>query len=365
MTPAAFAKAVNAHGTINKAADACGVPRSTAKRLYARAGGKAKAGKAAPPVPLMTFPEIADRKEPLPELLSRRMKHFERLRAHDESATWHTIKINSRKPIGLAFLGDPHLDDDGCNWPLLMRHVALLRDQPGMFAVNIGDTTNNWVGGIARLFGKQETSQTSARQLAEWFLTGAGIHWAAILLGNHDAWNEGGEIIRRMVAGAKIESPVSDWAAKFELEFPNGSKVHVNAAHDFKGRSIYSTTHGPLREAIWAQNDDADIYACGHIHYYGLQQIELPGGRVPWLTRVRGYKEFDEYARVNGFHESKFGAASLAIIDPNAPRGTRVTMFGDMVQGARVLAAMRGDDVSKIYAQSKAITTKKKRKAKR
>lgn len=354
------------NGSINKASKAAKISRHTGQRLFKKAGGKPRAGIKAGKVstPAISFPEIVDRKEPIAELLARRTKHFERVRAHDDSLNWHKIKINSRKPIGLAFIGDPHLDDDGANWPLLLHHVAILKNTPGMFAVNIGDSTNNWVGSIARLFGKQETSQQSARQLAEWFLTGAGINWAAILLGNHDAWNEGGEIIRRMV-GKQICSPVHDWAAKFELEFPNGERVRINAAHDFKGRSIYSTTHGPLREAIFAQNDDADIYACGHIHYFGLQQIELPGGRVPWLSRVRGYKEHDEFARTNGFHEGKHGASSLAIIDPTAPRSTRVTMFGDLVQGARVLAAMRGDSLDAIAAKAKRVAKPKtRRKAK-
>ena len=69
------------------------------------------------------------------------------------------IKIKSNKPIGVAFVGDPHVDNNGCNWPLLRRDIAIMRDTPGMFAVNIGDVTDNWAGRLVRLYADQEMSK--------------------------------------------------------------------------------------------------------------------------------------------------------------------------------------------------------------
>lgn len=332
-----YAAAVAKYGSQAAAARALNINRKT---FISRLDAERIASKSADNV--LTFPELPDRREPIESLIKRRAEHFERQKSHAKAATWQQIQVADRKPIALVLMGDPHVDDDGCDWPALMDDVAYMRDTPGMYGLNIGDSTNNWVGRLARLFGNQETSQSSARQLCEWLLTGAGINWAAVLLGNHDEWNEGGEIIKRMCSAAPVRIPVHEWAAKLEFVFPNGATCRVNAAHDFKGRSIYSTTHGPLREAIWHQ-DGAHVLAAGHIHYGGLQQVEIPGGHNPWLVRVRGYKNFDSHALVNGFHEGSRFRSVVVIIDPTAPAAERVSVFGSVRQGAAVLRAMRGE----------------------
>lgn len=334
MTPE---QAVSHFGGIKPAARALGIPYTTFHRQLK--GEKAKAPKYAPNI--LTFPTLPDRREPIVDLIDRRTKHYKRQKAFKAAATWQAVAVSERKPIALCFVGDPHIDDDGCAWTELQDDIAIMRETPGMYGLNIGDTTNNWVGRLARLFGNQETSQTSARQLAEWFLTKAGIKWAAVVLGNHDEWNEGGEIIKRMCAAAPTTIPVHEWAAKLEFVFPNGATCRVSASHDFKGRSIYSTTHGLLREAIWHQ-DRADILVAGHIHYGGLQQVEIPGGHTPWLIRARGYKDFDPHALVNGYHEGRRFRSVAAIIDPDAAPHERVSVFGSLQQAAVVLKAMRG-----------------------
>jgi len=352
MTPA---QAYETYGSKAAAARAMNMPVSTFKDRLKRETPRARARSAT----VLSFPQLPDPREPIDKLIKRRTEHYNRQRAHKEAATWQQIKVSDNKPFGLALIGDPHLDDDGCAWPALLDDVAMLRDTEGLFAVNIGDSANNWVGRLARLFGNQETSQTSARQLVEWFLLHAGIRWAAVLLGNHDLWNEGGEIISRMCANAKVTIPVHEWAARVEFVFPNGANCRASLAHDFKGRSIYSTTHGPLREAIWHQ-DGAHLLAAGHIHYGGLQQVELPGGHAPWLVRVRGYKDHDHFALHNGFHEGQRFRSAVAIIDPNAPGHERCMLFPSIKQGAAVLTAMReGHATVRPIAERKAASRKR------
>lgn len=348
-------EALAEYGTKAAAARAMGISRSTFRRRYDTLNGTAPSSALAvrdadmEPEHRLTFPSLPDVRESLDRLIERRTEHYERLRDHREAATWQQIKVRDREPIGLVFVGDPHIDSDGCAWPQLLSDTALMRETDGVYGVNIGDTTNNWIGRLTRLFGEQETSQSSARQLAEWFLVKSGIRWAAVIIGNHDEWNEGGEIISRMVKNATVEIPVHDWAAKLEFVFPNNATCRVNLAHDFKGRSIYSTTHGPLREAIWFQ-DGADIAVAGHIHFGGLQQVELPGGHNPWLVRVRGYKEMDSFALHKGFHEGRRFHSAMAVIDPTAPKHERVLMFASVKQGCDVLNAMRSGSTKQLPA---------------
>src|SRR3546814_1021767 len=49
------------------------------------------------------------------------------------------------KPYGIIAFGDTHLDDDGANIPLLRQHLEIA-SRPGVYGLNIGDSTNNWVG---------------------------------------------------------------------------------------------------------------------------------------------------------------------------------------------------------------------------
>lgn len=338
-------EALARYGTKTAAARALNLPMSTFRgRLEAeirQAGGYAHPEPVSyeqPSRPLI-FPDMPDRYEPIEDLLDRCSKHYQRERDYRDAANWQQIKVNDDLPIGIALMGDPHIDDPGCNIPLLRRDVEIIKETPGCYALNVGDYTNNWVGRLARLFGNQELSQASARRLVEWFLLESGMTWLAVILGNHDEWNEGGEIIRRMCA-SHVQIPVHDWQAKIELVFPNKEVCRINAAHDFKGRSMYTPLHGLKRETIWHQ-DGAHLMVAGHIHFGGIEQCELPGGHNPWLVRVRGYKEMDHHALVSGFHEGIQFPSVMAVVDPAAPPSERVMVFGSLAQGAAVLSSLR------------------------
>jgi hypothetical protein len=62
------------------------------------------------------------------------------------------IRIKVDGPIGIAHFGDPHVDDDGTNIELLEQHVKVVNATDGLFAANVGDYRNNWVGRLARLW---------------------------------------------------------------------------------------------------------------------------------------------------------------------------------------------------------------------
>jgi biotin carboxylase len=60
-------------------------------------------------------------------LFDRAVERFERKK--DAKEARNLIDVNLTKqldgPFGLAIFGDPHLDDDGCNWPKLLSHRRL------------------------------------------------------------------------------------------------------------------------------------------------------------------------------------------------------------------------------------------------
>lgn len=327
-------EAVRQHGSIRSAARALNMPRQTLQH-------RLKGAKELPPsrVELPSFVLDGDEEEPIEDLLSRFRKDHERKAKAAAERNWFTIKINETLPYGLLVFGDPHLGPH-CDWRLLERHVEIAR-QDGIYGAQIGDLTDNWpwTGRMARLWAENDISTKTERRLANWFMLESGVTWLVWLIGNHDVWNGTDEIYKRMGAH---QIPMVDWRAQFTLEHPNGSKTRVDAAHGRKGSSLYNPTHGTLRDAKFGEH--ADIFLSGHIHSFGLYDIEFPEKRTQtWLAQISGYKCHDHYALVNGFAQSNRGAAVLAVIDPATGR---VQCFADVEEGAEYLAWKRRANAS-------------------
>ena len=247
------------------------------------------------------------------EIIAFREKQFEQKQIFKQQNKWREIKINTTDPVVLIFFGDPHLDDDGMNWPLLKEHIALSK-LPNVYGINVGDTTNNWAGKLVRLYAHQDLGVESARKLAKWFLCEAGIKWFCWIFGNHDQWADGGTILELMNTEGVV---MEDWQARVTAIFPTGLKVPIWIAHNFPGNSQWNLLHGPMKAA--KMRGGAAIYACGDLHTWGLHHEELPDtGEIFWAIRSRGYKYIDHYAHTRGFPQLQHGASIAAVIDPQA-----------------------------------------------
>lgn len=326
-------KAFEQHGSKAEAARQLGLHVNTYKNRYDAANRRLD--NAAAMVEMPVFVIEGDEQEPIEDLISRQRKAFERKKAAAEIRHWFPIKIKEDKPYAILWFGDPHLDNGGCNWPLLERHLEVAR-QPGVYGGNIGDTTDNWpwTGRLAKLWADSDVSHKSARRLAEWFMFDAGVDWLVWLIGNHDSWNGGDEFYKRLGAH---HVPVMDWKAQFRMVHNNGSETRIDTAHGRKGNSIYNPSHGTLRAAKFGQ--EADIFVTGHIHSFKLDHFEIADrGTTTWLAQVRGYKWLDSFAHVNGFPEYQNGAAIMSIIDPETGK---VTCFADPEEGAEYLRFKR------------------------
>src|SRR6185295_12348433 len=164
-------------------AKALGMPARTVRTRLEEAKRRGLVDPRPDPIEIPDFPDEDISVEDIIKLQSQR---FTKRMASHNAHTWFPIKVKSNKPIGICWFGDPHLDDNGCNWPVLERHVELCKTTEGLFGANVGDTTNNWAGRLVRLYANQDTSAKTARRLAEWFMLNSGVRWLIWLLGNHD-----------------------------------------------------------------------------------------------------------------------------------------------------------------------------------
>lgn len=321
-----------------KTANALGVSRSTVQRRLAAAElAVLKNGK--PMVEMPEFVTEGDEEEPIEDILDRKSKAFERKVKAQADRDWFKIKVKETKPYGVLAFGDTHLDDDGANIPLLRKHLAIA-SQPGVYGVNIGDTSNNWVGRLERLYANQETSKNTGRRLVEWFMWESGVNWIAWILGNHDVWNEGADFHMRL---SQRRIPVIDWKAQFELVAPTGKACRIDASHGRKGSSQWNNLHATLKAAKLGEL--ADAYLTGHTHNYGCEDLEIAERKhSTWLVQLRGYKFFDHYALYNNFAEHQRGSSVLLIVDPRETALRPITQcFEDVELGYRFLKLLRNE----------------------
>ena len=329
-----------ANGNASHAADALDMPRSTFREQIKRAKSIVEDGTPATAGDIV-HPQFADDDITVEENIEIMKKRFLKRIEHHASKKWFPVRIQKEGAVGLSFWGDPHVDDDGCHWPMLEHHCDLHRKTDGLYGVSVGDHTNNWVGRLARLYDSQETSKKTARKLAHWFLDPekSGIDWAVIVMGNHDLWGDGADLLRAMSTTAV---PMEDWSAQFKIVLPK-TEVRVWCSHQFPGSSLWHSLHGMQRAAL--MKDWAHIYVGGHTHNWGIHQEEnAHRDFVYWLCRSRGYKFIDEYADRLGFAEQQEGASITAIINPDAKSMSGlIQCYADMDQAVDYLNFLRRD----------------------
>lgn len=250
---------------------------------------------------------------PVSDLVEARKRAFERKKAHEEASKLIRVDVHDDLPIGILHFGDPHVDDDGTDIAQLEAHALLTRNTAGLYAANVGDTTNNWVGRLARLYGEQSTSAREAWLLCEWFLK--LTQWLYIIGGNHDCWSGAADPINWIARQQDALYTPSE--ARLGLHFPNGRRVIVNARHDFPGHSQWNPAHGAMKAAQMGCRDN--ILVCGHKHVsgYGLLK-DAESGSLSHCIQVASYKIYDRYAKEKGFRDQNVSPCAVTIIDAKA-----------------------------------------------
>jgi len=334
-------RAVNAnaqYGNKTAAASSLNLNLSTYYSRVREANRRGISPNIIPRQPTFERDPIPDGDEPIEELLDRRERAFVRKDKAEIARKLIEVRIKMDGPIGICHFGDPHVDDDGCDIPSLRRHIKVVNETPGMYAANVGDLQNNWVGRLSHLWSQQETSAKQAWRLTEWLVR--SCDWLYLIGGNHDAWSGSGDPLQWIMAD---QAGVFDYGGvRLNLKFPGGKQIRINGRHDFRGHSMWNTTHGPLKAAMMGWRDH--ILTCGHTHVSGYQLTKDPSsGLISHILRVAGFKKHDRYAKELGLPDASFSPASTTIIDPRKADNDPglITVIHDVEMAADFLKFLR------------------------
>ena len=282
--------------------------------------------------PIVSVKAAPDPNEPIADLIARKKLGIQRAQAHEEWANLIPVTVNDPGPIGILLVGDPHVDDDGCDINQLEHDLTTVGRTKGFYGGHLGDLTNNWVGRLARLYAHQSTSFGDGLRLTEWML---GLCPNLFVVnGNHDTWEKGGDLLRFIVKAGAHQSH----GARMALRWPSGQEIRLHARHDFPGRSQFSDTHGMKRELLWGHKDH--ILVCGHTHV-DEARVEPSSEGVHWMFRVSGYKVIDDYAKEHNFRQKRLAPSVSVVIQPDAKPAERVKPFWDVDAAADWLTFLR------------------------
>ena len=333
-------------GTISAGARLRGVPEPTHRRQYLAAVERlgqpdvrftVDRGSKATEVPPFQVAPLPSGDEPIEDLIARRAAAYSRKHEAREARELVPVSVHLDGAYGILHMGDPHVDDDGCDWPTLLRHLETVDRTEGLFAANVGDMQNNWIGRLARLYGSQGTSAKDALRMVEWFI--GRTRWLYLIGGNHDAWSGTQDPVRWFAGQA---GHAYEWhGMRLALRSPNGREVRINARHDFQGASQWNGAHAPAKAAMMGWHRD-HIYSCGHRHSAAHNTLFFNNGEhVAHAIRLGAYKVHDDFAESKGFPKQNAPAA-VTIINPDARDAFGlVTVFWDVEAAADYLRFLR------------------------
>jgi hypothetical protein len=285
--------------------------------------------------------EIPDADIPMEELHRRKYEDFNRIKANQVASKVFTIRLKTNRPIGLGWMGDPHLDDNGCDLKLVHEHSRIIRETDGLYGVNVGDNLNLWVGRLFRLYGECTTTISDGYRLFEDLIVNqVGIaNWLALIFGNHDIWGGGSHPLTWMQKRNGLI--IGKYNVRLRLLFPNGREVYIWLRHDFPGNSQWNDLHGLTKQALMGA--PFHLFVAGHKHTSAYHSEYNENNGLHWhALRVGSYKEVDEYPDELALKNKNNYKCPVTIIDPTAKTELQLIKFeADTADGADRLKWLR------------------------
>ena len=270
------------------------------------------------------------------EVMEAQAENFRRKQSHHEvKAKGIEVTLDDPGPFAIAFFGDPHVDDDGCDLEYLAYCMGIVNNTPHMYGANIGDLSNNWIGRLGRLYGVQHVTEDEAVECVDWLVQ--ALPWMFVILGNHDKWG----ILAELKCKEHGVVYVSHGAI-FNI-ICGESRIVVDARHDMPGRSQYLANFAQVKKN-W-RGSQADIIVAGHIHTSATAVVKNGvADKLAHCIRVGAFKRYDDYADRLGFADDSVSPIMICVVDPRLKEEDpdRIKTFMQPERAADYLGFLRG-----------------------
>jgi len=261
-----------------------------------------------------------------------------------------TVKIATRRPIGIAFASDHHLNQSAAvDMDRMEEDAELIQSTPGLWCMLGGDGVDNHIKHRSAMVNSGSRPSTEYL-LFEHYMSMLDRKILAMISGNHDDWTND-------MAGADMLSQIADrqrvfYAPDFvlltvELVDPSDMKTvtqsyRIMLRHQYRYNSSFNLLHCVKR--MWDMGtDDFDIGVIGHHHEAGYEPFNKHG-----IERL-GFRP-GAYQITTG-HSRRYGHNPATPTSPVAvlwPDRRRMVGFKDLWQGADYLRYLRErDDMGK------------------
>lgn len=219
----------------------------------------------------------------------------------ERSTEWRqqeaTVCIDSDRPIGVVFTGDWHIGHRGVDYARMRDDFGLIRDTDGLYAVGMGDYTDNLIAApkvpqapdetMIRLTMQQRLFAATVRR----YFSEKALAW---VLGNHDHWTDRTTGLHPVMELARETGrPYLHHGGIIHLKMP-GVVYKIAVRHSFPGQSRINTLNNQRR--LWEAVAGADVVVLGHMHFADLGHQQRGGQDTIWL-RSGTYKVDDDYGQ--------------------------------------------------------------------
>jgi len=205
-------------------------------------------------------------------------------------------------PVGVSFISDQHIEEDGLSDLKTMRMDAeLIRDTPGLYALLGGDGVNNHIKHRGAILASK------SRPDNEWlmydhYLNILNEKLLGVTSGNHDLWTlefGGVDMVKRLAESKRLFYAPH----QMYIDVRVGKQVYkIAMRHQYRYNSSFNQIHAVHR---WYDMGEVpfDIGVICHHHEACIGQFSRHGRQV-WGARPGSYQLTSNYSEVYGYNRS-------------------------------------------------------------
>lgn len=214
--------------------------------------------------------------------------------------------------VCIVFAADQHIGNPGTDIERVFEEARITAEMPNTFSVCLGDVVDSFI--TPKLLGLNMNTRIAIKD--QWVLAEEYVkimHPIAWVSGNHEGWSQdmtGMDHLRRIISYHVPHALYDTDDCRVTIEV-GGVEFPARFRHKWRGRSIYSATHGIERAQKWDQDFILGVGA--HDHTAGVSRQFPAGGRMGLAILCGSFKRLDTYQEELGLPKMN-NSTSIAVL---------------------------------------------------